>query len=97
MSDFFWNAVSTAWIYCLSLAGIFSIKQTSKKVRIFLICSVIILFSVFNAWVMSIKEKTIPLGAVDKEWEMYVVYCRQEHISWSDLTFPEWLSLKTSE
>ena len=97
MSDFISNTLLTAWIYCLFLAGIFSVRQASKNIRIFLICLIIILFSVFNAWVMNIKEKTLPLEAVDKEWNRYVIYCREEHISWSDLTFPEWLSLEVSE
>lgn len=97
MSDFFGNTVSTAWMFCLFLAGMFSIKQTSKKFRIFLICSIIILFSVFNAWIMNIKENTLPVEAVEKEWNRYVMFCKQEHISWNDITFPEWLSLVASE
>ena len=93
MSDFFWNIFSTVWMYVLSLAGIYSVKQTPKKICIFLICLIIILFSVLNAWVMSIKENTLPLEVIDKEWGEYVDYCRQEHISWSELTFPDWLSI----
>lgn len=97
MSEFLLNVILTAWIYCLTLAGIFSLKKAPKDVRIVLICSIIILFSIFNAWVINIKEKTLPLDVIDREWNRYADFCRQEHISWSDLTFPEWLSLEASE
>lgn len=97
MSDFLLNIVLTAWKYCVFLAAIFSLKKAPKDVRIFLICSIIILFSVLNAWVININLKTLPLDVIDREWNKYVNFCRQEHISWSDLTFPEWLSIEGSE
>ena len=41
---------------------------------------------------MSVNENKIPVEEVEKEWNRYVMFCKQEHISWSDITFPDWLS-----
>jgi hypothetical protein len=79
------------------LAGIVSLKKAPKDVRIILISLIVILFGLVNAFVMNIKEKTLPLDVIDKEWDRYVDFCKQEHISWSDVTFPEWLSIEASE
>jgi len=97
MSDFILNTFCTVWMYCVVLAGIVSLKKAPKDVRIILIALMIILLGLINAFVMNIKEKTLPLDVIDKEWDRYVDFCKQEHISWSDLTFPEWLSIEASE
>ena len=96
MSDILIFSFATAMLYSYSLLGIEYAKSKTEKVKIRLICLVIVVFSIFNGWLMYFNRNVLPLDAVDKEWDRYVAYCRQEHISWSDLTFPEWLSLKAS-
>ena len=54
-------------------------------------------FSLLNGWIMCVNQNKIPVETVSKEWNRYATHCKQEHISWSDLTFPEWLSLVASE
>ena len=69
----------------------------TKNTRRFLILLIIVAFSIYSGFAMSVNQNKIPVEAVEREWNRYVVYCRQEHISWSDLTFPEWLSIEASE
>lgn len=97
MSGFLFFVLASAMLYFFSLVPIEYAFSKSKKVKIRLICLVIVVFSIVNGWAMYFNHNVLPLGAVDKEWDRYVDYCRQEHISWSDLTFPEWLSLYASE
>lgn len=97
MSDFISNTFCAVWMYCVVLAGIVGLKKAPKDVRIILISLMIILFGLVNAFVMNIKEKALPLDVIDKEWDRYVVFCKEQHISWNDLTFPEWLSIEASE
>jgi hypothetical protein len=97
MSDFLIFVLASAMLYFFSLVPIEYAFSKSEKVKICLICLVIVVFSIVNGWLMYFNQNILPLDAVDKEWDRYVEYCRQEHISWSDLTFPEWLSLKASE
>ena len=97
MSDILIFSFATAMLYSYSLLGIEYAKSKTKKVKKCLICFIILAFSILNGWALSVNQNILSLDAVHKEWDRYVVYCRQEHISWSDLTFPEWLSLKASE
>lgn len=97
MSDFFISVLLSAMLYFISLVPIEYAYSKTKKTKINLICLVAIVFGIVNGWIMSVNENKLPLEAVNKEWERYVIYCRQEHISWNDLTFPEWLSLEASE
>lgn len=97
MSDFLGCVLASAMLYFSTLVPIEYAFSKSKKVQIRLIFLVLVVFSIVNGWLMYFNQNTLPLDIVDKEWDRYVVYCRQEHISWSDLTFPEWLSLKASE
>jgi hypothetical protein len=96
MSDFLIFVLASAMLYFFSIVPIEYAVGKSEKVKIRLICLVIVVFSIVNGWLMYFNRNVLPLDAVDKEWDRYVTYCRQEHISWSDLTFPEWLSLKAS-
>lgn len=97
MADFLIFSFATAMLYFFSLVPIEYAFGKSQKTQGIIICLVVAVFSIVNGWLMYFNKNASPLDAVDKEWDMYVVYCRQEHISWSDLTFPEWLSLKASE
>lgn len=96
MSDFLIFVLASAMLYFFSIVPIEYAFGKSEKVKTRLICLVIVVFSIVNGWLMYFNRNVLPLDAVDKEWDRYVAYCRQEHISWSDLTFPEWLSLKAS-
>ena len=97
MSDFLIFAFSTATLYFVSLLGIEYANGKTKKVKNRLICLIIVVFSIINGWVMYINQNKLPIETVDREWDRYVIFCRQEHISWSDITFPEWISLVASE
>ncbi len=97
MSDFFVSVLLSAMLYFISLVPIEYAYSKTEKTKINLICLVAVTFGIVNGWMMSVNENKLPLETVDKEWDRYVIYCRQEHISWSDLTFPEWLSLVASE
>lgn len=97
MSDFFISVLLSAMLYFVSLVPIEYAYSKTKKTKIKLICLVAVVFGILNGWIMSVNENKLPLKVVNKEWDRYVSYCRQEHISWSDLTFPEWLSLEASE
>lgn len=95
MSDFLIFAFITAFAYCFSLVGIEQARKKSGKVRCILIVLIIAIFSVLNGWAMSINEDKIPIDFVEKEWDRYVIDCKQNHISWNELTFPEWLSIES--
>ena len=82
-------------VYCFSLGGIEYAREKSKKVRVNLIIVITLAFSLFCAWTVGINEKKIPIDNVEKAWESYTEFCREQHISWSELTFPEWLSTQT--
>lgn len=97
MSDFLCFVLASAMLYFFSLVPIEYAFGKSEKVKIRIICLVIVVFSIVNGWAMSVNQDKIPLDSVEKAWENYTNFCSEEHISWSDLTFPEWLSLKTSE
>ena len=97
MSDFLIFSLVSAFAYSISLLAIKYAKGKTKKVKHRLICLIVLAFSLWNGWAMSVNQNTLPLEVVEKEWNRYVVYCRQEHISWSDLTFPEWLSTEADE
>lgn len=97
MSDVLWFAFATAISYCISLLCIEYANRKPKDIKTILISLIVLAFSLQNGWAMSVNQNKIPVEAVEKEWNRYVVYCRQEHISWSDLTFPEWLSIEASE
>lgn len=97
MSDFLCFSCVTAIAYFISLLVLEYANSKEKKARQILICLVVIVFSFWNGWAMKCNQDVLPLEAVDKEWERYVIYCKQEHISWSDLTFPEWLLVEDSQ
>ena len=97
MSDFFITVLLSAMLYFVSLVPIEYANSKTKKTKINIACLVAVAFGILSWWVMNINKNTLHLEAIDKEWDRYVVYCRQEHISWSDLTFPEWLSLEASK
>lgn len=97
MSNFICIAFAISIGYMFSLAGIEYAKDKPKKVRRFLTCSIIIAFSLLTTWTIKINECKIPIEAVEKEWRKYVSYCHDEHISWNELTFPEWLNIEASE
>ena len=97
MTDFLYFSFASAILYFISLVVIYYAYGRTKKIKLFLICLVVVTFGIFNGWAMSVNQDKIPLDSVEKAWENYTNFCSEEHISWSDLTFPEWLSLKTSE
>lgn len=93
MSDFFIFFISSAMIYFCTLVPLEYAFRKSKKTQMCIIGLVAVVFSIVNGRVILVNQNKIPVDAVEKEWDKYVIYCRQEHISWSDLTFPEWLDL----
>lgn len=97
MSDFLIFVLSSAMLYFVSLVPIEYAFGESEKTKKYIISLVIVAFSILNGWLMYFNKSVLLLESVDKEWNKYVIYCREEHISWSDLTFPEWLSLEASE
>lgn len=97
MSDFFIYAFSTAVVYFFSLVGIEYAYSKSRKVRLFLVCTIITAFSLFNGWVINVNKNRIPISSVEKAWNEYTTYCKEEHISWNELTFPDWLALTDAE
>ncbi len=97
MSDILWFAFSTAVLYCFSLVGIEYARDKTKKVRVFLTSFIIVVFSIVNGWIINVNFKKIPVTSIEKEWCNYTAFCKEEHISWNELTFPEWLELKQSE
>lgn len=97
MPDFLLFTFISAFAYFVSLLGLEYANGKTKKVKHRLICLIILVFSLWNGWALSVNQNILPLEVVDKEWDRYVIYCKQEHISWSDLTFPEWLLLEASE
>lgn len=94
MPKFLLYVFLSAWVYFLSMAGVEYAYSKTEKVRRNLIILIMIVFSIFNGWAMSINEKKIPIDSVEKEWNKYTIYCKENHISWSELTFPEWMSLE---
>ena len=92
MSDYLWYVVGTAMLYLYSLVPLSYASDKSKKTKRFIIGLVVLVFSLGNGWIMSVNENKIPVEEVEKEWNRYVMFCKQEHISWSDITFPDWLS-----
>jgi hypothetical protein len=87
----------TAISYCISLLCVEYANSKPKDIKIILISLIVLAFSIWNGWAMNVKQNTLSLDAIEQEWERYVSYCKEEHISWSDLTFPEWLSVEASE
>ncbi len=97
MMDFLVLMLITAILLFFALVGIEYASSKSKRTRIFLVCSIILAFSTLNAWVITINQNKIPIDSVEKAWNDYTEECREQHISWNELTFPEWLSIKASE
>lgn len=97
MNDIIINAIAMAIAYLISLAGMEYAASKGGKVKILLIILIITVFSLFGGWAIAFNENKIPIDAVEKEWKRYTIYCREEHISWNEITFPEWLSLQASE
>lgn len=96
MADFLSFVFATVMAYLFSLAGVEYAQGKSKKTRRILICLITLAFSIINGWMMYINLNTISINEVDKAWRRYTTYCRQEHISWNEITFPEWLSIEAS-
>ena len=97
MTDFICFVFSTAMLYFFSLLPLEYAKDKSKKTCAVIVCLVIAGFSILNGWAMNINLNKIPMDSVEKSWEEYVTYCKEEQISWNELTFPEWLGVKASE
>ena len=97
MSDILWFAYSSAIICCGVLWCIEYARSKPKNIKYPLIGLIILVFSLLNGWLMNVNQNKLPLDAVESKWNEYADYCRQEHISWSEITFPEWLSLECSE
>lgn len=97
MSDFFGFSLASAMLYFVSLVVVDYAYRKTKKTKQFLVCLVLVAFSILNGWMLCVNQNKIPVEAVSREWNRYATHCKQEHISWSDLTFPEWLSLVASE
>ena len=93
MGDFLLFFISSAMIYFCTLVPLEYAFRKSKKTQMCIIVLVTVVFSIVNGWVILVNQNKIPVDAVEKEWDRYTDFCRQEHISWSDLTFPEWLSM----
>lgn len=89
--------IASAMLYFFSLVPISYALEKTEKTKRYIICLIIIAFGIVNSFVITLIQNQISVDAVEKEWNKYTDYCRQEHISWSELTFPEWLSLKSSE
>lgn len=94
MGDFLILMLSAAMILFFVLAGI---EYAKSKSSIILICLVFIVFSAVFAWMITVNENKIPVEKVEKAWNEYAQECKEQHISWSELTFPEWLNIKASE
>ena len=84
-------------MYFFSLLPLEYAKDKSKRVCAMIYCLVIFGFSILNGWQMNINLNKIPVSSVEKEWKEYTLYCKEEHISWDELTFPEWLAIVASE
>ena len=80
MSDFFISVLLSAMLYFISLVPIEYAFSKTKKTKINLICLVAVAFGILSGWVMSVNQNTLSLDVVDKEWDRYVIYCRDEHI-----------------
>lgn len=96
MSDFLINAIVIGAVYLFSLLGISYAANKSKKIRIAVIAAVTVAFSFYVAAAAIIGTKRIPTNVVEKEWKRYTEYCKENHISWGEYTFPEWLEVETS-
>ena len=97
MSNFLCFTLVTALVYLFSLVGIGYANSKSKKVRTCLVCLIILAFSVWNGWAMSANNDKVPISSVEKAWGEYTNYCKEEHISWNELPFPEWLVAEASK
>ncbi|MBQ4556560.1 MAG: hypothetical protein IJA60_02805 [Clostridia bacterium] len=97
MMDFLILMLITAILLFFVLVGIEYASSKSKRTRIFLVYSIILAFSALNAWVITVNQNKIPIDSVEKAWNDYTKECREQHISWNELTFPEWLGFKAAE
>lgn len=96
MSNYLLNVIASALAYFFSLLGIGYAFSKAGKIKAGITFAVIIAFSLYNGWALKLCEDRIPIDAVEEAWVRYAEYCREEHVSWSDLTFPEWLSIEAS-
>lgn len=96
MSDFLCFALATAMAYFFSLAGIEYAQDKPKDIKILLICLITVVLSVFNAWAITVNQNKIPIASVEKKWNEYINYCKEENISWDEYPFPHWLTVEAS-
>ncbi len=92
MSDFLLYVIVTGMLYLVSLCCVIYALEKTGKTKVALIATITIVFSVIIAFGLHVRENAIPLDAVEKQWKRYTAFCKENHISWSDCTFPEWLN-----
>ena len=94
MSDFLIYFIVSVLIYSFSLVGIEYAYAKPPKTRRALIILIIVAFGLLNGLALKLKDKIIPVDAVEKKWAEYEEYCKQEPEE--ELTFPEWLDVEAS-
>ena len=97
MSDFLVNTLMFGAVYLFSLLGISYARIKPKKIQIAIIAIVTIAFSLYMATIMQIGINRIPIDTIEKEWKRYTTHCEENHISWSEYTFSEWLGVEASQ
>ena len=96
MSNFLLYVLITMIVFFFSLSGIEYANSKPKRFRFFLIAIIMLTFSIWNAWALTVNENKIPIKNVEKLWYEYAAHCKEEHISWNELTFPKWLEIEAS-
>ena len=92
MSDFLIDFLACAMLCSQLILAAEISNDKSEKLQTAIKIFAVVVFSLVLVWLLNINRQKIPLDKVEEAWNQYTDYCKENHISWSEYTFPEWLS-----